>query len=246
MGCAWLPRRAKMPFAFVLQVRLPMPARPAPSPHAAAPPKTAKAKSRIAQENELKILDAAQEVFAEYGLHGATMDRIAAGAGLSKPNLHYYFAAKIDLYVAVLHRTLRIWESTLTKLDPLGDPAEELSRYIIEKVEMSRLHPLASRVFASEILRGAPALHHYLSTELRELVETKAKVIRGWIAQGKLACVDPHHLIFLIWSATQHYADFLPQVLAVTGKARFQAKDFQAVEQSLTQILLRGLLVRAD
>ncbi len=221
-----------------------MPTQPAKSPLArAAPPRP---KSRIAQENERKILDAGQAVFAEYGLHGATMDRIAAGAGLSKPNLHYYFAAKIDLYVAVLHRTLRIWESTLTKLDPLGDPAEELSRYIIEKVEMSRLHPLASRVFASEILRGAPALHQYLSTELRELVETKAEVIRGWITEGKLAPVDPQHLIFLIWSATQHYADFLPQVLAVTGKARFQAKDFQAVEHSLTQILLRGLLVRAD
>lgn len=223
-----------------------MPTRPARSPLAAVPTKAAKAKSRIAQENERKILDAALEVFAEYGLHGATMDRIAAGAGLSKPNLHYYFPAKMDLYVAVLHRTLHIWESTLTKLDPLGDPAEELARYIAEKVEMSRQYPLASRVFASEILRGAPALHHYLSTDLRELVETKAEVLRGWIAQGRLAPIDPHHLIFLIWSATQHYADFLPQVLAVTGKTNFQAKDFQSVSRSLAQILLRGLLPRAD
>lgn len=215
-----------------------MPSRPAQSPPAAKP------KSRIALENELKILDAALEVFAEYGLHGATMDRIAAGCGLSKPNLHYYFASKADLYVAVLHRTLRIWESTLTRLDPAGDPAEELGRYIAEKVEMSRLHPLASRVFASEILRGAPALHQYLSTDLRALVDAKAEVIRTWIAQGKLAPVDPHHLIFLIWSATQHYADFLPQVLAVTGKPQFEAADFQAVEHSLTQILLRGLLTR--
>lgn len=219
-----------------------MPSQPAKSP--IARPARPRPKSRIAQENELKILDAAQEVFAEYGLHGATIDRIAAGCGMSKPNLHYYFASKMDLYVAVLHRTLSIWESTLTKLDPAGDPAEELGRYIIEKVEMSRLHPMASRVFASEILRGAPALQHYLSSDLRALVDTKAGVIRGWIAQGKLAPIDPHHLIFLIWSATQHYADFLPQVLAVTGKPQFDAADFQAIAQSLTQILLRGLLIR--
>lgn len=219
-----------------------MPSQPAKSP--IARPARPRPKSRIAQENELKILDAAQEVFAEYGLHGATIDRIAAGCGLSKPNLHYYFASKMDLYVAVLHRTLRIWESTLTKLDPDGDPAEELGRYIIEKVEMSRLHPMASRVFASEILRGAPALQHYLSTDLRTLVDAKAEVIRAWIAQGKLAPIDPHHLIFLIWSATQHYADFLPQVLAVTGKPQFDEADFRAIEQSLTQILLRGLLTR--
>lgn len=207
-------------------------------------PPAAKPKSRIAQENERKILDAAMDVFAEYGLHGATIDRIAAGCGLSKPNLHYYFASKMDLYVAVLHRTLRIWESTLTKLDPSGDPAEELSRYIIEKVEMARLYPQASRVFASEIVRGAPVLQEYLRADLRALVDAKAGVINGWIAQGKLAPIDPQHLIFLIWSATQHYADFLPQVLAVTGKANFAAKDFQAVAHSLTQILLRGVQIR--
>lgn len=215
-----------------------------PAKHPMARPARLRPKSRIAQENELKILDAAQDVFAQFGLHGATIDRIAAGCGLSKPNLHYYFASKMDLYVAVLHRTLHIWESTLTKLDPAGDPAAELGRYIAEKVEMSRLHPVASRVFASEILRGAPALQRYLSTDLRALVDTKAQVIHTWIAQGKLAPIDPRHLIFLIWSATQHYADFLPQVLAITGKTAFDAGDYRAVEHSLRQILLRGLLTR--
>ena len=44
-------------------------------------------------------------------------------------------------------------------------------------------------------------------------------MIRGWIAAGRIAEVDPHHLIFSIWALTQHYADFDVQVRAVLGDA---------------------------
>lgn len=201
-----------------------------------------KSKSRIAQRNEAKILDAAQEVFASFGVHGATMDRIAQRCGMSKPNLHYYFNTKAELYVAVLRRTLAIWESSLAKLDPEGDPAVELGNYISEKVEMARLHPSASRVFAMEILSGAATMQDYLRTELKELVEIKAVAIRRWIAAGKLAEIDPLHLIFLIWAATQHYADFRPQVLAVSGTKNLTRASFTGIEASLRQIILHGVL----
>ncbi len=105
-----------------------------------------KKKTRITQHNEKKILDAALEVIAEFGFHGATVERVAQLAGISKPNLHYYFPTKTDLYTAVLRRTLDVWTASLAKLDPNGDPETELTRYISEKVEMSRVNPLASRV----------------------------------------------------------------------------------------------------
>ena len=200
------------------------------------------AKTRIQARNEARILDAAQEVFAARGFRGATVDAIAAKAGMSKPNLHYYFKRKSDLYVAVLRRTLDIWLEPFAELDPEGAPEVELRRYIARKLEMSRLYPDASRVFANEMLQGAPQLRGYLAGDLRELVDRKAGVIRRWIERGALAEVDPHHLVFLIWAATQHYADFDPQVRAVLGKERLTKQDFADIEESLCRIIFRGLL----
>ena len=206
----------------------------------------AKKKTRITLRNEEKILDAAQGVIAEFGFHGATIDLIAERAGISKPNLHYYFPTKVDLQIAALRRTLDVWIYSLAKLDPEGDPAVQLSRYIAEKIEMAHQNPVASRVFANEILRGAPLLNGYLRTELKALVAQKAKVIRSWIAQGKLAPIEPAYLVFLIWAATQHYADFAPQVRAVLGVKSLTPGFFQEVQTFLCSVVLRGVLPRPE
>ena len=199
-------------------------------------------KTRIQLRNEERILDAAQEVFATYGYHGATIDEVADRAGISKPNLHYYFKRKRDLYLAVLRRTLEIWLVPLRELDRTGDPAEEIGNYIAQKVQLSRRFPAASRVFANEIVQGAPFLKGYLQTDLRKVVERKAAVIQHWIDEGKLAPIDPYHLIFLIWAATQHYADFIPQIKAVMNVSRLNQGHFRKVEQSLSRIILHGVL----
>jgi TetR/AcrR family transcriptional regulator len=200
-------------------------------------------KTRIQLRNEERILDAAQEVFATYGYQGATIDEVAERAGISKPNLHYYFKRKRDLYLAVLRRTLEIWLVPLRELDRTGDPAVEIGNYIAQKVELSRRYPAASRVFANEIVQGAPFLKGYLQTNLRKVVERKAAVIQHWIDEGKLAPIDPYHLIFLIWAATQHYADFIPQIKAVMNVSRLNQAHFRKVEQSLSRIILHGVLV---
>jgi len=201
-------------------------------------------KTRIRLRNEARILDAAVEVFATYGYRGATIDEIADRAGISKPNLHYYFERKKDLYLAVLRRTLEIWLVPLRELDRNGDPATEIGNYIAHKVDLSRQFPAASRVFANEIVQGAPFLRKYLQTKLRAEVQRKAAVIQHWIDQRKLAPIDPYHLIFLIWAATQHYADFAPQIKAVMNVRRLTRGHFHKVEQSLSRIILHGVLAK--
>ncbi len=63
-------------------------------------------KTRGGEANIERILDAALAIFAMDGFAGARIDAIAERAGLSKPNLLYYFRTKADLYLAVLRRTL--------------------------------------------------------------------------------------------------------------------------------------------
>jgi TetR/AcrR family transcriptional regulator len=203
-----------------------------------------KPKSRIGEINIERILDAALMVFARHGYSGARIDQIAEAAEMSKPNLLYYFRTKEELYRAVLTRTLEMWLKPLRELDPGKDPREALGHYIEVKLAYSRSHPVASRLFAIEIMQGAPHLSRFLSTELADLIETKKTTIRKWIEEKKLADVDPYHLLFAIWATTQHYADFSAQIRSLTGKDLDEEQFFRTTQQMVKRIILDGLLPR--
>jgi len=199
-------------------------------------------RTRIQEVNEERILDAGLEVFSTYGYRGATIDQIAALAKMTKPNLLYYFRRKEDVYLAVLNRTHEMWLQPLEHLDADGDPAREITAYIDRKLELSREHPKASRLFAMEIMQGAPILKTVLEGRLRRLVDEKAAVIRRWIAEGRLAPVDPYHLIFMIWATTQHYADFEVQIRAVLGPRAERPDHLEMAKRTLDGVFLRGVV----
>ena len=198
-----------------------------------------RANTRIQQKNTGTILDAALAVFSAQGFRGATLDQIAEVAGLSKPNLLYYFASKDAIYEALLGQLLHIWLAPLYAMDADGDPTAELLAYVRRKLQMSREFPRESRLFANEILQGAPRIESAIRGELKELVDAKASVIRGWSAAGKIAAVHPHHLIFSIWALTQHYADFDAQVRIVLGDEG--ADPFPEAERHLNLMFSRLL-----
>ena len=176
--------------------------------------------SRIQQRNREIILDAALEVFSLHGFRGATLDQIAEVAGLSKPNLLYYFRSKEEVHTALLTGLLDTWLDPLRAMDPKGDPLHEIMAYARRKLDLARDYPRESRLFANEILQGAPRMRDAIEGDLRRLVVEKAQVLTRWMDEGRIARVDPVHLIFSIWALTQHYADFDVQVRAVLGKDR--------------------------
>ena len=197
--------------------------------------------TRIQQINRGIILDAALEVFSVHGFRGSTVDQIARKAGMSKPNLLYYFRRKQDIYAAVLETTLDAWLAPLEALDPDGDPIEQLRRYITVKLALSAERPEASRLFANEILAGAPAIGGFLATRLKRLVHDKAAVIRRWVGEGRLAPIDPHHLIFMVWATTQHYADFDVQIRAVLGDQVGKPGFREQTAQAVLSLILNGI-----
>jgi TetR/AcrR family transcriptional regulator len=212
------------------------------SPTNTARARKTRKRTRIQEENEERILDAALEVFSTYGFRGATVDQIATLARMTKPNLLYYFRRKQDIYLAVLRRTLEMWLMPLEALSGDGEPAAEITAYIDRKLDLSRDNPKASRLFAMEIIQGAPVLGDVLSGRLKRLVDEKTAVIRTWIAQGRLAPVDPHHLIFMIWATTQHYADFEVQIRALLGERVDRPEHFARAKATLEQVFLKGAI----
>jgi TetR/AcrR family transcriptional regulator len=201
----------------------------------------ARPRTRIQTEKREAILEAALDVFSTHGFRGSTIDQIATAAGMSKPNLLYYFRRKEDIFTTLIQRLLDTWLAPLRELDDEGDPITELRSYIRRKIEMARDFPRESRIFANEILQGAPRVLPMLEGELKSLVDEKALIVRGWMRSGRIARTDPYHLIFSIWATTQHYADFDVQVRAVLGPDRGGEGRFEDAARYLEQLFVDGL-----
>lgn len=196
----------------------------------------AKTRARI----EASIRRAAEEVFAEMGFEGASTSVIARRAGLPKANLHYYFKTKNDLYQFVLRDIIELWLDTAQEIQPDADPATALAHYIGQKIDLARDRPIASRVFANEVLHGAPRFDRFMRQDLKDWVERKSAIIEEWVARGRMDRVDPRHLFFMIWATTQTYADFATQIAAVLGRRELLAEDYLVASRQVTRIILRG------
>ena len=195
-------------------------------------------RTRIQTKNRETILDAGLDVFSTHGFRGATLDQIAEVAGLSKPNLLYYFSSKEDIHTTVLSQLLNTWLDPLRAMDPDGNPETEVLAYVRAKLALSRDYPRESRLFANEILQGAPRMRAVIEGDLKALVTDKSAVLMAWMDQGRIARVHPVHLIFSIWALTQHYADFDVQVRAVLGPGH----DPFAEAEDYLETLFRKLL----
>jgi TetR/AcrR family transcriptional regulator len=195
---------------------------------------------RIRQKNEEAILAAATEEFARHGFKGTSMNTIALRVGLPKANLHYYFNNKLGLYVEVMRNILDLWDSAFSHLNADSDPAEALANYIRAKMEFSRRQPLASKLFAMEVISGGECLSEHFSQDYRDWFRGRAAVFEAWIVAGKMDPIDPVHLIFLLWGSTQHYADFSSQICRLTGRKKLTKEDFAVATDNLIHIILKG------
>jgi TetR/AcrR family transcriptional regulator len=195
----------------------------------------------IRRENEAIILKAAEKVFAEAGFGGATMQLIADLAGLPKANLHYYFATKEDLYRRVVQNIFEIWLEAASGFDNAPGPVEGIGAYIDAKMDISRRHADGSKVWASEVMHGAPVIQDYLETTLREWTDGRIAVIQRWIDQGQMGPVNPSHLLYMLWAITQHYADFSHQIETLNEGKPLTNAQWAEVKDSVKIIILRGI-----
>lgn len=193
----------------------------------------------IGELNRNKILDAAEKEFALHGFKGARVQQIADRAELPKTNVLYYFKSKKYLYLALLEDILRLWNSRFDEATVDDDPAEVLAHYIADKMEISRLRPDASKMFALEIINGAPNLNAFFKDQHASWMAGRVDVIKQWIDQGKLIATDPHYLLFNIWATSQHYADFSAQINELRGKPMTQI-DFAEATNDLIKLILTG------
>jgi TetR/AcrR family transcriptional regulator len=206
----------------------------------ALPPAPSKRRDR--DKLEASIVAEAVRVFAECGYEGTAVADVADNAGLSKQNLMYYFPTKQALYQRVLDDVLDEWLERMGQLaDPAQDPSDVLRAYVQAKLRFSREHPWASRVYAMEVISGAPLYGEQIRKRVVPLVRRDIEVFERWIAEGRIAPVNATHLLFAIWAMTQSYADFATQMALVLDRDRLARGDFEDGEKLITDMVLAAI-----
>ncbi len=203
-------------------------------------------KVSVARERlEQDILRAAKKLFAQRGFGGVSLDHIAREVGASKQNLLYYFPSKEELYRRVLHGVLDVWLSYMDTLSQRPDDPERAIRdYIAGKLRFSREHPDDSRVYANEVVSGAPLFSAEIAERVIPALQADVAIFNRWAEQGLCRPVDGRHLMILLWASTQVYADWASQIGLVLGKSELDLRDFQDAENLIVDMVLRTVLVR--
>ncbi|WP_296403583.1 TetR family transcriptional regulator C-terminal domain-containing protein [Psychrobacter sp.] len=202
--------------------------------------KNTRTHQEIRAENERAILKAAEAVFVAHGLKGATMQAIADLAGIPKANVHYYYQSKKKLYIAVLTSIVEDWNTGLEDIHEDSDPKQSLETFIRLKLDSAFNHPNHHKLFAVEVINGAPYLHQLMTTKMNQWAERKSAVIKSWYDQGKISINDPLQLLILIWTTTQRYAEFDTEILNLFGKDAYDDEDKKRVAEFLIPFILRG------
>lgn len=192
----------------------------------------------VRKKNQEVILKAAEKEFLKHGFEGASIKSIAEQANIPRANVHYYYKNKEAIYGDILSRILELWDDSI--IESSDDPYTVLSEYIRAKVLFAKTNAEASRIFASEMIHGAPRLKEYLTTDFKVWMDKVTAIIQKWIDQGKMDPINPMYLLFCIWGSTQHYADFSSQVTAAMGKTKLSNQDFEDVADTLIQLILKG------
>lgn len=200
--------------------------------------------TEIREDNLHKILAIAEDIFAERGFRGTTVAAIAEAVCLPKANVLYYFKTKEGLYKGVINRLLNTWMENMDKMTVDMHPRDALPSYISTKILQARENPNASRIFAADILHGAHYLRAPLEAELKDQFDNTCDVFRGWMDKKWINQVNPEHLMFMLWSTTQAYADHGLQMSILMKKDQLNDNDFEQGIELLTEVILTGCGVK--
>ena len=201
-----------------------------------------KTATRDPEKNRSRILAAALEEFARYGLGGARVDRIAARAGANKRMLYYHVGNKEALFLAVLEsRYAHIRRAELGLHLGALDPAEGIRRLVAFTWNYYLKHPEFLTLLNSENLhrgrhirrsRQIPAMHSPLIAMLRDLLERGARA--GKFRRG----VDPVQLYISIAGRGYFYLGNRPTLSTIFERDLLSARSKSERLKHMTALVL--------
>lgn len=222
---------------------------PGSSPHLGAaglpaPPGTAEeptaALGRMRSDSALRLLDAAEAVFAQHGFAGATTAAIAARAGVTKALVHYYFGTKEALHRAVLERYERVVSRLLLADLDRREPVAALSDSIRRYCRFQADHPRYVRLGMYEALEQTG--HSPRTSIYRKLIDDTAAALRRGMEQGVFRPEDPRRLLLSICALCSFFFEHETEVQQILDSPPAErAREVSEHTEHVVRLVLSGI-----
>ena len=204
-------------------------------------------RQRDADRSQAVILAAARDEFAEFGLGGARMDRIAERAALNKRLIYYYFEDKEKLFQAVLEQAYRDIREEERKLNLLNaKPADALRKLVEFTWDYYLKHPEFLTLLNSANLHQARHLSR--SERVRDmnspLIKTLGEILQRGQAEGIFrGGIDPIQLYISIAGLAYFYLSNNHTLSAIFGRDLMTPKARNERLSHMTDVILGYLLI---
>jgi TetR/AcrR family transcriptional regulator len=193
-----------------------------------------------------KILAAARSEFAEYGLAGARVDRIARRGVVNKAMIYYHFRSKDKLYQAVIDEHLSVIAEFLEKNLVPEAPLEETFLKISEF--MNSLF-ISRKNFMPIMLREIADGGDRIKTALARLISEKGiaarikKMIDVGIKKGQFRKIDSKQAMISFLGMNIFYLILSP-VINVVWEIKDEKKFRKARPKAVADLFLNGLRIK--
>jgi AcrR family transcriptional regulator len=181
-----------------------------------------------AEATRSRLIAAGRAEFAEFGIAGARVDRIASNAGANKAQIYHYFGSKDHLFDAV-------WESIVTQIvSDAPIDVENLAEYAAQLSDGYAAHPDIARIITWQRLeRGEDPPHEFATRS----TQAKVDLIAAAQADGRIPDrYEARVLLALLIHIAALWSTMSPDVLAVVGPS--DPTDRRAVAKSAAARLL--------
>jgi AcrR family transcriptional regulator len=188
------------------------------------------------------LLDAAETLFAESGVHGVSIADVADAVGTSKANVMHHFTRKERLYGAVLERIATSLDALLGGLpSPAVDTRAWLAELSARYLAWAAARPAWSHLLLRELLDNADRAGRAGRWHLRPFVQHLLADVRAAQSRGRMRACPPALCMEILFGTVSYHLAARPTEARVLGRSaarRFDADFGRALADALARAFL--------
>jgi TetR/AcrR family transcriptional regulator len=190
-----------------------------------------------------RIIMAAMHEFAEHGLAGARVDRIARRASINKAMIYYHFSSKKDLYRETIAEVYRSAAGAISSFFDSKGTLEEMLRYTVDYfAELMNRYPDFRSILMREFARPREEMLELITgiitssgvpQRLMSRLQTEMKI-------GRIRKADPRQLLLSFMAMNMGYllmAPLFERLLNIEDRERFMERR----KQEVITLFLKGI-----
>jgi AcrR family transcriptional regulator len=197
-------------------------------------------------ESRRRIIEAARDVFFREDYMGASVDEIAARAGISKGAVYRHFDSKASLYVTVLAENGAIWDQEFEKRIEASKGLSSLERvrdiwnfYLEHWLEYPDHFRIFWAIDNEAVIGELPAaLSERIPNFWKRSLEVSQKLLEEGIERGEFIACDTWQTGHTFWTV----ATALIEHDGIRGRRRIRQRPLSEIYGHSIEVVLRGIL----